>query len=457
MNRKEQYVAAIDIGTTKIVAIVGTRNENGKIEILGLSKAPSKGVKRGVVLNIEDTVNAIQTTVDDVQKRSGILFSEVFVGIAGQHIKSLKTRGYIMRDDFEEEIKKEEVFKLIEDMYKIHVDIGEEIIHVIPQIFIIDNETGIKSPIGICGRRLEANFHIVIGQVAAAKNIEKCIRKADMSVKDMILEPLASADAVLTDDEKEAGVVLVDIGGGTTDLAVYYDNIIRHTAVIPFGGNVITKDIKEGCAILDRHAEQLKIQYGSALGDIAPDDKVVSIPGISGRNPKEISFKSLAYIIQSRMEEIIDIVNFEIQNSGYADKLAAGIVITGGGAMLKHLPQLMKFKTAMDVRIGQPNEHLTGTSRNEINQPMYATSVGLIMRGFDYLDTYKKSFNAGTKDEFVRTRKPVVEKIDTETSGKTAGDEDENEPVQEEEKVSLTERIKKMLSNMFEVEDQKIN
>jgi cell division protein FtsA len=273
----------------------------------------------------------------------------------------------------------------------------------------------------------------------------------------MILEPLASADAVLTDDEKEAGVVLVDIGGGTTDLAVYYDNIIRHTAVIPFGGNVITKDIKEGCAILDRHAEQLKIQYGSALGDIAPDDKVVSIPGISGRNPKEISFKSLAYIIQSRMEEIIDIVNFEIQNSGYADKLAAGIVITGGGAMLKHLPQLMKFKTAMDVRIGQPNEHLTGTSRNEINQPMYATSVGLIMRGFDYLDTYKKTFNAGPKDEFVRTRRPIAERVDTESVPKTSDTEEEVEEIQEEEKVSLTERIKKMLSNMFEVEDQKIN
>jgi cell division protein FtsA len=454
MNRKEQYVAAIDIGTTKIVAIVGTRNENGKIEILGLSKAPSKGVKRGVVLNIEETVNAIQTTVEDVQKRSGILFSEVFVGIAGQHIKSLKTRGYIMREEFEDEIKKEEVFKLIEDMYKIHVDIGEEIIHVIPQIFIIDNETGIKSPIGICGRRLEANFHIVIGQIAAAKNIEKCIRKAELSCKDMILEPLASADAVLTDDEKEAGVVLVDIGGGTTDLAVYYDNIIRHTAVIPFGGNVITKDIKEGCAILDRHAEQLKIQYGSALGDIAPEDKVVSIPGISGREPKEISFKSLAYIIQSRMEEIIDIVSFEIQNSGYADKLAAGIVITGGGAMLKHLPQLMKFKTALDVRIGLPNEHLAGTGRNEINQPMFATSVGLIMRGFDYLDTYKKSFNAGRKEEFVRTRKPVVEKIEQITSEDVI---EEEEAGQEEEKVSLTERIKKMISNMFEVEDQKIN
>jgi cell division protein FtsA len=450
MNKKEQYVAAIDIGTTKIVAIVGKKNENGKIEILGLSKALSKGVKRGVVLNIEETVTAIQTTVEDVQKRSGILFSEVFVGIAGQHIKSMKNRGYIMREAYDDEIKKEEVFKLIEDMHKIHIEIGEEIIHVIPQNFIVDNETGVKSPIGMCGRRLEANFHIVIGQVAAAKNIEKCIRKANLTVKDMILEPLASSDAVLTEDEKEAGVVLVDIGGGTTDVAVYYDNIIRHTAVIPFGGNVVTKDIKEGCAILQRHAEQLKIQYGSALGDIAPEDKVVSIPGISGREPKEISFKSLAYIIQSRMEEIIDAVNFEIQNSGYADKLAAGVVITGGGAMLKHLPQLMKFKTAMDVRIGLPNEHLAGSAKNEINQPMYATSVGLIMRGFDYLETYKKSFSAGKQEEFVKPKQVVV------TQQAEYTEEDVKYPVQEEEKIPLTEKIKSMLSRMFEVEDQPI-
>ncbi len=453
MNKKEQYVAAIDIGTTKIVAIVGKKNENGKIEILGLSKAPSRGVKRGVVLNIEETVSAIQTTVEDVQKRSGILFSEVFVGIAGQHIKSMKNRGYITRDAYDDEIKKEEVFRLIEDMHKIHIDIGEEIIHVIPQNFIVDNETGVKSPIGMCGRRLEANFHIVIGQVAAAKNIEKCIRKANLVVKDMILEPLASSDAVLTDDEKEAGVVLVDIGGGTTDVAVYYDNIIRHTAVIPFGGNVVTKDIKEGCAILQRHAEQLKIQYGSALGDIAPEDKVVSIPGISGREPKEISFKSLAYIIQSRMEEIIDAVNFEIQNSGYADKLAAGVVITGGGAMLKHLPQLMKFKTAMDVRIGLPNEHLAGSAKNEINQPMYATSVGLIMRGFEFLETYKKPFNAGTREEYAKPRTPYVSVSDEEA------EEAENkapEPVHEEEKIPLTEKIKTILSKMFEVEDQPI-
>jgi cell division protein FtsA len=453
MNKKEQYVAAIDIGTTKIVAIVGKKNENGKIEILGLSKAPSKGVKRGVVLNIEETVSAIETTVEDVQRRSGIRFSEVFVGIAGQHIKSMKNRGYITRDAYDDEIKKEEVFKLIEDMHKIHIDIGEEIIHVIPQNFIVDNETGVKSPIGMCGRRLEANFHIVIGQVAAAKNIEKCIRKANLLVKDMILEPLASSDAVLTEDEKEAGVVLVDIGGGTTDVAVYYDNIIRHTAVIPFGGNVVTKDIKEGCAILQRHAEQLKIQYGSALGDIAPEDKVVSIPGISGRDPKEISFKSLAYIIQSRMEEIIDAVNFEIQNSGYADKLAAGVVITGGGAMLKHLPQLMKFKTAMDVRIGLPNEHLAGSAKNEINQPMYATSVGLIMRGFDFLETYKKTFNAGPEEEYMKPKATVVsQKVQEAEEVESAAPEH----VHEEEKIPLTEKIKTILSKMFEVEDQSI-
>jgi len=450
MNRKEQYVAAIDIGTTKIVSIVGKKNENDKIEILGISKAPSKGVKRGVVQNIEETVSAIQSTVDDVQRRSGVKFSEVFVGIAGQHIKSMKNRGYIMRDAYEDEIKKDEIFRLIEDMHKIHIDIGEEIIHVIPQNFIVDNETGVKNPIGMCGRRLEANFHIVIGQVAAAKNIEKCIRKVNLEVKDMILEPLASSDAVLTEDEKEAGVVLVDIGGGTTDLAVYYDNIIRHTAVIPLGGNVVTKDIKEGCAILQRYAEQLKIQYGSALGDIAPEDKVVSIPGISGREPKEISFKSLAYIIQSRMEEIIDFINFEIQNSGYADKLAAGVVITGGGAMLKHLPQLMKFKTAMDVRIGLPNEHLAGVGRDEISQPMYATAVGLIMMGFDYLSTYKQTFNADEAGRFVQ---PVHE--EPQSTEELKPEPEEQEPVKT--KLSLTEKLKIAVSRMFEVEDMTIS
>lgn len=406
MTNKKQLVAAIDIGTTKIVALVGRINENNRLEVLGLSKTASKGVKRGVVLNIEETVSAIETTVKEAQKQSGIIFKDVFVGIAGQHIKSIRNRGYINRDSYEDEITKEDIKRLIEDMNRNPVEIGEEIIHVLPQNYIVDNETGVKNPVGMSGKRLEANFHIVIGQIASARNIEKCINRVDLKVKQLILEPLASSEAVLTEDEKEAGVALVDIGGGTTDIAVYYDDIIRHTAVIPFGGNVVTRDIKEGCSILHRQAESLKIQFGSALGDLALEDKVVTIPGISGREPKEISFKSLAYIIQSRMEEIMDAVVYEIENSGYLDKLSAGIVITGGGAMLKHLPQLVKFKTGLDVRIGFPNERLVAEQNEEVNQPMYATSIGLLLMGWDYLKEHKESIITETTHEEIK-QEPV--------------------------------------------------
>jgi cell division protein FtsA len=394
---QDQFIAAIDIGTTKIVAIIGRKNANRKIEILGMSKTASKGVKRGVVLNIEETVHAIQTTVEEVQKKTGLTLDEVFVGIAGQHIKSIRNRGYINRVSYEDEITRNDIQKLIDDMYNIPIEAGEEIIHVLPQNFIVDNETGVKNPVGMSGKRLEANFHIVIGQIASANNIEKCINRVGLKVNEMILEPLASSEAILTEDEKEAGIALVDIGGGTTDIAIFYDDVIRHTAVIPFGGNVVTRDIKEGCSILGRQAEQLKIQFGSALGDLAQEDKVVTIPGISGREPKEISFKSLAYIIQSRMEEIIDAVLFEIENSGVADKLSAGVVITGGGALLRHLPQLVKFKTGYDVRVGYPNEHLAAESIEEINQPQYSTSVGLIIKGYECI--MKKEERAVTEKQ----------------------------------------------------------
>jgi cell division protein FtsA len=381
MAQKEQLLAAVDIGTTKIVSIVGKQTENKKLEILGMSRAASKGVKRGVVLNIEETVNAINSTINEVKKQTGIQFRDVFVGIAGQHIKSVRNRSYFNRDSYDEEITEADVQRLLDDMYKIPIDAGDEIIHVLPQHYIVDNETGIKNPVGISGKRLEGNFHIVIGQIASAKNIAKCIDRVGLHVEELILEPLASSEAVLTEDEKEAGVALVDIGGGTTDIAVFYDDIIRHTAVIPFGGNVVTKDIKEGCSILNRQAESLKISFGSALGDLAQEDKIVTIPGISGRDPKEISFKSLAYIIQSRMEEIIEAIMFEIENSGVFDKLSAGIVITGGGALLRHLPQLVKFHTGLDVRVGYPVEQLAAESIEEINQPMYSTSVGLLLMG----------------------------------------------------------------------------
>jgi cell division protein FtsA len=390
MAQKDQLIAAIDIGTTKIVAIVGRMNENQKLEVIGLSKTTSKGVKRGVVLNIEETVSSIQTTVEEIRNKTGLTLSDVFVGIAGQHIRSIRNRTYINRASFDDEITEEDIGKLVNDMYNSQIEAGEEIIHVLPQSFIVDNETGVKNPIGMSGKRLEGNFHIVIGQISSARNMEKCINRVGMNVREMILEPLASSEAVLTEDEKEAGVALIDIGGGTTDLAVYYDNVIYHTAVIPFGGNVITRDIKEGCSILGRQAEQLKIQFGSALGDLAQEDKVVTIPGISGRDPKEISFRSLAYIIQSRMEEILDHVIYEIETSGVADKLSAGIVLTGGGALLRHLPQLVKFRTGYDVRVGYPNEHLAAESIEEANQPMFSTSVGLLLKGHESKEKVKE-------------------------------------------------------------------
>ena len=443
MATNEKIVAAVDIGTTKIVSLVGRLNEQGKLEVLGINQTPSKGVKRGVVLNIEETVNAIQTTSSEAIEQSEIKFNEVFVGIAGQHIKSVKNRGYINRDSYDDEITRNDLQNLIDDMHKIPVDVGEEILHVLPQSYIVDNETGVKNPVGMFGKRLEANFHIVIGQISSARNIEKCINRVGLDVKQLVLEPLASSAAVLTDDEKEAGVALVDIGGGTTDVAVYYDDVIRHTAVIPFGGNVITRDIKEGCAILQRQAESLKVQFGSALGDLAQEDKVVTIPGISGREPKEISFRSLAFIIQSRMEEIIDAVSFEIENSGYMDKLSAGIVLTGGGSMLKHLNQLVKFKTGMDVRLGFPGEMLAVDSADEINQPMYSTSVGLLLKGLEYYNE---------KEEEMTIKKPLEE------------EEPEAQEEQVEEKKArkgmkkgkILENLKNTLSDIFDETDVKM-
>ena len=273
------------------------------------------------------------------------------VGIAGQHIRSHQHRGNIIREDPDKEINAAEIERLTQNMYGLSMAPGEEIIDVIPQEYIIDGEVGIRHPIGMLGNTLEANFHIIIGQTAAAKNILKCIKKAELEMVDLILEPIASAEAVLSDEEKEAGVALVDIGGGTTDIAIFQDNIIRHTAVIPFGGDVITEDVKEGCTIIKKHAEELKVKFGSALASENSDDEVVAIPGLRGRPPKEITLKNLASIIQARMEEIIEQMYFEIKNSGFEKKLIAGIVLTGGGAQLKHIDQLAEF---ID-RNGYPN------------------------------------------------------------------------------------------------------
>jgi cell division protein FtsA len=380
---KTDIIVGLDIGTTKIAAIVGRRNEHGKIEILGYGNTESIGVKRGVVSNIENTVNSIRTAIELAEKSSGVDIKYVNVGIAGQHIKSLQHKGSIIRKETEIEISQMDIDNLHQGMFNLNMNPGEEIIDVIPQEYIIDGEEGIKQPIGMLGNTLEANFHIIIGQTAAAKNIYKCVRKANLEVVDLILEPIASADATLSEEEKEAGVVLVDIGGGTTDIAIFQDGIIRHTSVIPFGGEILTEDIKEGCSIIKKHAEELKIKFGSALASENRDDEVVAIPGLRGRQPKEITLRNLASIIQARMEEIIEHVYYEIKNSGYEKKLIAGIVLTGGGALLKHLAQLTEFMTGMDTRIGYPNEHLAPGTPDEMASPMYATGIGLVIQGIE--------------------------------------------------------------------------
>ncbi len=378
-----RIIVGLDIGTTKIACIVGRINEYGKVEIIGMGRSKSLGVRSGVVSNISQTVDSIERAVYEAAEASSVEVGEVLVGIAGQHIRSLQHRGMLTRKhkDMDKVIDQADINALIEDMHQLVMNPGEEIIHVLPQEYIIDNEHGIKEPTGHTGIRLEANFHIITGKVNAVKNIYRSVSTANLDITDLVLEPLASAEAVLSPEEKEAGVVLVDIGGGTTDIAIFQDGIIRHTAVIPFGGNIITEDIAAGCSILKRHAEELKVRFGRALVSESMDNQIVCISGISGRDPKEISVKNLASIIQARSEEIVEQIIYEIRNSGYEERLIAGIVLTGGGAELKDLPQLVEYLSGMDTRIGYPNEYLGSNNDGEVASPMYATGIGLVLMG----------------------------------------------------------------------------
>ena len=409
INKTSELIVGLDLGTTKIAAIVGRKNEFGKIEILGVGKSESLGVNRGVVVNIEQTVSSIKAAITIAADKAGVDIGEVIVGIAGQHIKSMQHRGMITRKSLDDEVNQKDIDDLIDNMHRLVMSPGEEIIHVIPQEYIIDKESGIKNPIGHAGIRLEGNFHIITGQVAAVKNIFKCVDRAGYKTVDLHLEPLASADAVLSDEEKEAGVILVDIGGGTTDVAIFHDSIIRHTAVIPFGGNIITEDLKEGCGIIRTQAEQLKVKFGSALAQENQENEIISIPGLRGRKHKEISVNFLARIIQARMQEILEFVLFEIKSSGLEKKLSAGIVITGGGSLLKHLSSLVMLETGMDCRIGTPNEHLAGND-DELKNPSYATAVGLVMKG---IEKYERDSKRGSNT--VKQSMEPDEKIKAET------------------------------------------
>ena len=380
---KEQIIVGLDIGTTKICVFVSKLNEHKKLEIIGFGRAESHGVIRGEVFNIDKTTEAIKMAVAQAEAASGVSIKNVYVGIAGKHIRSMQNRAILSRGSDADVITLEEVENLTKDMFKMATNPGEKIIHVIAQEFSVDTEHGIQDPVGMRGNRLEGTFHIITGQISAAQNIERSIIKAGLSMNGLILEPLASAASVLSPDELEAGVALVDIGGGTTDIVIYQDMKVRHTSVIPFGGNIITEDIKSGLGVMRKQAEKLKTDHGSALAIEMNSNDIIIIPGLRGKEAKEVSSKNLANIIEARIEEIFEQVSFEIKQSGFANQLIGGIVLTGGGAQLKHLKQHVEYITGMDTRIGYPVEYIDRNTKADMKSPMYSTSLGLVIMGFD--------------------------------------------------------------------------
>lgn len=380
---EDRIVVGLDIGTTKVCAVVASVDEMQRINILGVGKAPSDGLNRGVVVNIEKTVQAIRTAIEQAQLASGIEVKSVNVGIAGDHIRSLRSKGVITINNRDNEITVKDVERLLEDCQRIMLPTDQQIIHVIPQEFIVDGQDGISDPVGMSGMRMEAEVHIITGLVSAAKNMFRCVERAGFEVADLILEPLASSYAVLDHEEKEAGVVLVDIGGGTTDVAVFQDNTIRHTAVVAIAGQKVTDDIRIGLSVLEDQAERLKREHGLAYLDLIHEDEVITVPGIAGRPPKEIKKSILSKIIQARMEEILEIVAIEVKRSGYASEMSAGVVITGGGSLLEGICPLANDVLGMDAKVGLPRG-LTGGLVSEVRNPIYSTGVGLVLHALQH-------------------------------------------------------------------------
>lgn len=440
----DKIAVGLDIGTTKIVVMVGKKNEHGKLEIIGVGRSKSLGVHRGVVNNITQTINSIKEAVEKAELDSGYKITDVTVGIAGQHIRSLQHSDYITRNNFEEVIDEEDIKKLINQVHKLVMLPGEEIIHVLPQEFKVDSDGDIYEPMGMYGSRLEANFHVVVGQITSIKNVARCIKSAGLNLAGITLEPLASSSASLSKEEKEAGVALVDIGGGTTDIAVFKDNIIRHTSVIPFGGNVITEDIKEGCSIIEKQAEQLKVKFGSAWPGENKETEIVAIPGLKGREPKEISLKKLSQIIHARVNEILELVYMELRHYGCEEekkKLIAGIVLTGGGSELKHIRQLTEYVTGLDTRIGYSNEHMASGQPNFINNPEYATAVGLVLNGLEKLEERELYSDEEEEENFNKT--PIENKSKNDLTEQTLNENEKvkskiqnEEPVKQEREQS---------------------
>jgi cell division protein FtsA len=457
MNQEQPVIVGLDIGTTKIAAIAGRKNEHGKLEILGFGRANSNGVQHGMVLNIDQTIKAIQTALENCYASNpNLAINEVYVGIAGHHIKSLQTRGDIVRQNNDEEIRQDEIDRLIADQYRTYIPAGDQIIDVIPQEFTVDNFQNIPNPIGYSGVKVGANFHIITGDKNAIRNINRSVEKSGLKTQDLVLQPLASAAAVMCDQDLEAGVAIVDIGGGTTDLAVFYEGILKHTAVIPFGGENITNDIKTGLGVLKTQAEQMKIQFGSALADETKTNAFITIPGLRGMAPKEISVKNLASIIQARMSEIMDFVTYHLKQVGLDHRmLNGGVILTGGGSQLKHLLQLTEYITGLNARIGFPNEHLSGGHIDELSKPMYSTCIGLILKGYNDYENKNKKFDnnfikvAGTG---IMQEAPVAEELST-TLTSSSFEEKEAEVVKRKKTIKgFMDSFKTNLIEMFKEE-----
>ena len=383
----KELIVGLDIGTTKVCAIVGQRNENGKINILGVGSKPSMGgVMRGEVTNVARTVEAIKGAIAEASKVSNVEIANVLVGIAGEHIRSFQQSGVRIRHYAEVEISKAELQEMNKEQFRTAIDPGSQILHAFPQEYIIDSKQVTTAPEGMMGSKLECKYHIITGRMNAAKTIVKCVEDAGLTAADVVVEPIASAFAVLSEEELQTGIAIVDIGGGTTDLAIFYGGKIRHTAVIPFGGEIITQDIVEAFGILPKQAELIKVKYGHALPEGTRSNVIITVPGIGDRKPKQILEKNLAHVINARMKEILGLVNDEIKISSYKDKLNLGVVLTGGGAQLKDISNLAEFVLSCEAKIGMPDPHLGTGLVDEVKSPMFATCIGLVLKGCSDLE-----------------------------------------------------------------------
>lgn len=457
-NKQQPIIVGLDIGTTKVVAIAGRKNQYGKLDILGFGRADSEGVDHGVVINIEQCVRSVQKALTNcLASNPNLVINEVYVGIAGRHIKSRQSKGSKVRANLDTEISKEDIDELLRDQFRTFRPSNDQIIDIIPQDYVVDNMPGIVNPVGMSGMKIEGNFHIVTGDVTAVRNIKRCVDRASLVTRDLMLQPIASAAAVMNDEDMEAGVAIVDIGGGTTDMAVFCDGVLKHTAVIPYAGVNITNDIVAGLRVLRSQAEQMKVQFGTALEQEASRNSYITIPGLRGLPPKEVSVSNLASIIQARMEEILDYVLTYIRQAGLENKLNGGIILTGGGAKLKHIVQLTEYITGMGARIGYPNEHLAFGHNEQLMSPMYSTCIGLILRGYYDFEHGKLEF-AGHNGNLVKEEAPVVANPvvapvaeDTTEDGQDEEQEEEEEEGADKQPKSVNEeKMKKRKNAIFE-------